>query len=651
VLIASSLSAFANKRQVKVSSPDGKIVVLINPGNKLNYEISYKGEAIVSTSELSITLATGQVLGKDADVKERKDRTVNTQVKGNLYKKSLMLNLFNETELEFDGGYGLIVRVFNNGVAYRWVTTLKGRIKILGEQSDINLQANTKLFACYAKSKDLFCSFENFYDTLPIARLDTSKVINLPLLASSPKGTRVLITESDLQDYPGWNLKSDKPGQSSLKGIFAPVVTAIKGMSTVYGKPEYDMTRPTKRENYIAETDGNRHFPWRTFTITDQDTALVNSDLVYLLARPSLIEDMSWIKPGKAAWEWWSNINIWGVNFKAGVNTATYKYYIDYAAANQIEYVLLDEGWSKSLGTLMEVVPEVNIEELAAYAKSKNVGLFLWGTGYAFDKESEAIMSKYSKLGIKGFKIDFMDRDDQYMVNFYERTLKEAAKYKLMIDFHGAFKPTGLSRTWPNEVGREGIMGNENNKWSNISPYQQILNSFIRFVAGHADFTPGGMLNANESEFRSVWGHPMVKGTRCHQMAMYMLYHAPFQMLCESPKYYVADQPIQQFLSEVPTVWDEQLVLAAELGKHVLVAKRKGEKWFIGGMCDKSVELDLNLSFLGKGQFDLRHYADGINANKNATDYQLTTTTTNAKASIKVQMVRGGGVFMVITPQ
>ena len=640
----------ANTKPVRVASPDGQLVFTLQPGSRLSYSISLKGVEVVQQSSISLALDNGKVLGHDADVDKRTDRQVNTVAKGNFYKKATVPYVFNEAEVTFEGGYGLVVRVFNDGAAYRWVTTQKGRVKILAEQSQIKLPTDTKLFAAYAKYRDLFCSFESTYDTLPISKLDTAKVINLPLLATTANKTRILITESDLQDYPGWNLKSNQKGGNVLDGEFARVVTTIKGMAD--GKADYDLSRPTGRANYIAETDGDRHFPWRVFTITSSDADLVNSDLVYLLARPSLIEDLAWVKPGKAVWEWWNNWNLWGIDFKAGKNTQTYKWYIDYAAANKLEYVVMDEGWATSMETMLKVVPEINLEELVNYGKTKNVGIILWGTGYALDKEMTEVYSIYSKMGVKGFKIDFMDRDDQYMVNFMERALREGAKYKLLLDFHGTFKPTGLNRTWPNEINREGIYGNEQNKWSKeLTTYQQVLYPFIRLVAGHADFTPGAMRNANKNEFRPIFNQPMSQGTRCHQLAMYVLYDGPLQMLCESPQYYAQDKPVETFLADVPTTWDEVRVISAELGNHLVLAKRKGDKWYIGGMAHTPTKVTVNLGFLPKGQFDVQHFRDGINVDRNGNDYAVSTTTTNNKSSISLDMAVGGGALLILSAQ
>lgn len=643
-----SMVALAAK-PAKVTSPSGQVVFSLSLDKTLSYSLAYKGKPVVTESPISLSLASGKVLGARPSIDKQVERSINTIAKGNFYRKATVPNVCTETEFFFKDNYQLVVRAYDNGVAYRWVTREKGRIKVMAEQFSLSLFNTSRAFVSYAAKKDLFCSFENPYDTVIVAKIDTSKAITTPMLAVS-EGVKVLVTESDLHDYPGLNLVADKANAGRLSGLFAPVVTSIKGVAN--GKPDYDMTRPTGRATHLAETDGDRHFPWRVIGLTDNDAELADFDLVYLLARQSQIEDLSWIKPGKAAWDWWNGWNIWGVDFKVGKNTATYKYFIDFAAANKLPYIVMDEGWSTSLATVMEMVPEIDLKELVSYADKKGVGIILWATGYAIDQQMKEAFGKYSAMGIKGFKIDFMDRDDQYMVNFYERTLKEAATYKLMIDFHGAFKPTGLNRTWPNEVSREGIYGNEQNKWSKLlSPYQQTLYPFIRFAAGHADFTPGAMRNATARDFRSNFNKPMSQGSRCHQLAMYVLYDSPIQMLADAPRHYQQEADALDYLREVPTTWDETRVLSAELGKHLIVAKRKAEKWYIAGMSAAAASATLPMNWLPRGQWDVKTYADGLNVDINAEDYKLTQTTTNNKESLKVSMAEGGGVVMVLTPQ
>lgn len=635
-------------RVAKVASPDGRLTITITPGKQLSYSVSLGIDEVVTPSPIALNLGNNLILGPNADLERKKDRAVNTIAKGNFYKRAIVPNIYNESELEFDKGFSLVVRAYNDGVAFRWVTKQKGRIKIYNEVFDLNLPQNCRLYAAYKPSKDLFDGFENVYDTLPVTKLDTAKVVMTPLLADLGKA-KVFVSESDLFDYPGLNLKRQSADRATISGRFAPVVTAIKGVADGK-KADYDLFKPTKSADYIAETDGDRHFPWRVFIVTDNDAALASSDLIYLLARPSMIEDQSWIKPGKAVWEWWNNWSMTGVDFKAGINTQTYKYYIDFAAAHKLEYVVLDEGWSKSLATMLDVVPEINMKELADYAKAKNVGLILWGTGYALDKETTEVFERYSKLGIKGFKIDFLNRDDQYMVNFFERMLKEAAKYKMLLDYHGAFKPTGLNRTWPNEINREGVYGNEQNKWSSaLTPYQQVLFPFIRYVQGHGDFTPGGMRSANQGQFKPVFTMPMVQGTRVHQLAEYLIYDGALQMLCESPTEYLKEKQVLDYLSDVPTTFDDTKVVAAELGKYIVVAKRKGERWYLAGMSSEEYTATIETSFLTRrGPHDVVLYQDGVNSDRNANDYTVSKTTTDKKSSLKIKLAKGGGVVAII---
>lgn len=636
-------------KPLKLASPNGQLVVTLSLDNQLTISASLAGQEVLLPTELSLTLEGGKVLGLKPSVDRKVERSINTVAKGNFYRKAVVPNVCNELEVFLADGSGLIIRAYDNGMAYRWVTRQKGRIKVLSEQADFSFPATAAAYLANSKNKDLFCSFENTYDSVAISRIDTAKVYITPALFAIGNA-KVLVSESDLNDYPGLNLVVNKAKPGGFKTRFAPVVTSIKGI--VNGKPEYDMSRPTGRAAHIAETDGDRHFPWRVLGITTNDADLADFDLVYLLARPSQIEDMSWIKPGKAAWDWWSSWDFKGVDFKAGKNTATYKAYIDFAAANRLEYVVLDEGWSPALNTVLKVIPEINLSELVAYGKQKNVGIWLWATGYAIDNEMKEAFATYSAMGIKGFKIDFMDRDDQYMVNFLERCAKEAASYKLMVDYHGIFKPTGLNRTWPNEVNREGIFGNENNKWTNtLTTKQQLLLPFTRLAAGHADFTPGAMRNMNGRDFKPLYNHPMSQGTRCHQLAMYVLYDGPLQMLCDAPHLYTADPKVLAYLQEVPTTWDETKVLKAELGKVLVVAKRKGETWYVAGMNHPSQSLELAMDFLPRGQFDVSLYQDGLNADINAEDYKHAASTINRKETLKVSMAAGGGFIAVLKAQ
>jgi alpha-glucosidase len=366
--------------------------------------------------------------------------------------------------------------------------------------------------------------------------------------------------------------------------------------------------------------------------------------MVYRLASPSRVEDVSWIKPGKVAWDWWNDWNISHVDFKAGINTETYKYYIDFAAANHIEYILLDEGWANSLD-IMDIVPEVNLQEIINYGNQKNVGVWLWGGWLPLDKKIDEALSKYSKMGIKGFKIDFMDRDDQKMVQFFYRMAKKAAQYHLLIDYHGAYKPTGMQRTFPNILNVEAVHGMEQLKWSNPDmPKFDVTIPFIRMVAGYMDYTPGAMRNATKQAFRPINSMPMSQGTRCHQLAMYVMYEAPFEMLSDNPTIYMREQESVNFMSTVPTIFDETVALDGKVSEYAIIARRKGDIWYVAAMNNWDArDIVINLSFLKDGNYEAEIFKDGINADRDATDYKREVIGVSANDKLNVHLASGGG--------
>jgi alpha-glucosidase len=407
----------------------------------------------------------------------------------------------------------------------------------------------------------------------------------------------------------------------------------------------------TKRADYIAKTQGTRMFPWRVVIISASDKELLNNDMVYRLASPSRVEDTSWIKPGKVAWDWWNDWNISHIDFRAGINTETYKYYIDFAAANHIEYILLDEGWADSKD-IMKIVPEINLQQIIDYGKQKEVGVWLWGGWLPLDQKIDEALSKYSRMGIKGFKIDFMDRDDQKMVQFCYRMAKKAAEYHLMIDYHGIYKPTGLQRTYPNILNFEAVHGMEQLKWSNPDmPKFDVTIPFIRMIAGPMDYTPGAMRNATKEGFRPINSQPMSQGTRCHQLAMYIMYEAPFEMLSDNPTIYMHEPEGLNFIASVPTTFDETVALDGKVGEYAAIARRKNDTWFIGAMGNWDAhDIIIDLSFLKDGNYEAEIFKDGINADRDATDYKREGIKVSAKDKINVHLSTGGGWVAKIYP-
>jgi alpha-glucosidase len=482
-------------------------------------------------------------------------------------------------------------------------------------------------------------------NTFVYASLDTIENRNLASLPTLFKtgDINILLTESDIEDYPGMWLRG--AGSGKISGTWP----AYPEEEKLYSDRNL---RVTKTKDYIARTKGTRTFPWRVFVITSGDGGLLESDLVYKLAAPNKLSDTKWIKPGKVAWDWWNACNIYGVDFRAGINTPTYKYYIDFAAKNGIEYIILDEGWYKT-GNVLDVSPDIDIPELCKYAESKNVGIILWVVWKAFYDKIDEALDQFSAWGIKGVKVDFMQRDDQKMVNFYYEAAQKSAEHHMLIDFHGSYKPDGMNRTYPNALTREGVKGMEHSKWSrDVSPEHDVTIPFTRMVAGPMDYTPGAMVNMDKTNFRPIFTRPASQGTRVHQMALYVVFESPLEMLSDSPSNYMKEQECTDFIVRVPVVWDDIKVLQAKVGNYILLARRSGNEWFIGGLSDwNERDLDLDLSFLGPGEYNMEVFQDGINADRYASDYKHTRLDIIPDLKMNVHMAPGGGWVARISPK
>lgn len=502
-----------------------------------------------------------------------------------------------------------------------------------GETLNLVFPENSKIW--FPEESHFISHNERYYFHKPLDSISAESFCSLPALVESTDNIKVLVTETDLEDYPGMWLKGT--GGNSLNAIFPKVALEVK--MTNDRNPDI-----TKYADYIADTKGSRTFPWRILAIAENDADLITNQLSYQLAKPSVIEDPSWIKPGKVSWDWWNAWNIYGVDFKAGVNTETYKYYIDFASEYGIEYIIMDEGWYV-LGDLMDVVPEIDMEEIISYANQKNVDVILWVIWKTLEDQWDEAFDQFEKWGVKGLKVDFMQRDDQWMVDYYHRVAEEAAKRKMLVDFHGAYKPAGLRRKYPNVVTREGLRGLEQNKWSKIqTPEHDVTLPFIRMVAGPMDYTPGAMVNAQPSNFNAVWNRPMSMGTRCHQLAMYVVFESPLQMLADNPTNYYNEAECMEFLSAVPTVWDTTIVLSAKIADHIVIARKKDNEWFIGAMGNgEPKDLEVDFSFLGTGKHKIDIWQDGVNADSYASDYKKISKDISAKDKMKIHLAPGGG--------
>jgi alpha-glucosidase len=643
-ILCLSLVSAQKPLQFDIQSPDGKLKLTIETGAKITWSVSHQNTVIVALSSISMTLGNGEILGQQVKIISSQKTSVNGVIHTPFYKKSEVRDQYNQLSLECKGLYGVIFRAYDEGVAYRFFTRKKGEIIIQSEEARFNFNQDDTCFVPYVRDlrgKEQFIqSFEALYTEKPFSGLYRDSLIFLPVLVKTPDQQKVVITEADLEDYPGMYLQPE-----SHSGFGFESVQPAYPLEEFQGGFHMLNTMVAKRAPYIARVNGTRDFPWRIAIISERDADLLNNDMVQKLAAPSRLNDISWIKPGKVAWDWWNDWNISHVDFKAGINTETYKYYIDFASANKLEYIIMDAGWSDPLD-LMVVSPKINLSEIIDYGKQKHVSVILWASWYAANQKTTEAFSKYAAMGIKGFKIDFMDRDDQKMVQSIYMIAQKAADYKLVIDYHGMYKPTGIQRTFPNVLNCEGVKGMENVKWTphDDVPHYDVSIPFIRMVAGPMDYTPGAMRNATRSGFRPDGSMPMSQGTRAHQLAMYTVFEAPLQMLADNPTAYMKEPECTDFISKIPTTFDETVALDGILGEFAAIARRKNNIWYLGVLNNWNArELILDFSFLGKGDYEAEIFKDGFNADRDATDYKKEIKRVNALTKMNIHLSNGGG--------
>ena len=623
-------------------SPDNRIEVRIRTSGQIRYDVILDGAAVLENSTLSLDV-DHKKFGIDPKVIEAKKTSYDQVIEPVVHQKFARIrDHYNELRLTFDGGYSVVFRAYNEGVGYRFETALPQKeIKVYGEEGNFKFAAN---YVVYYPQEDSFYSHnERKYLPQHLSEIAPEYIATLPAVVDVRGGAKLAIAESDVDDYPGLWLHGAAP-EFALSATFPPY--PLKEVQT--SDRDY---KPVETADYIATTSGTRTFPWRVIGVANNDGELLTNEIVYLLERPSKFQDTSWIKPGKAAWDWWNDWNIAGVNFQAGINTKTYEYYVDFASKYGLPYIILDDGWYK-LGNLLEVTPDLNMDELTAYAKQKNVGLILWASWKTLDDQLIPALNQFEKWGIKGIKVDFMQRSDQIMMNYFTRVCREAAKRHMLVDFHGDQKPATMMRTWPNLINTEGVRGMEWSKWSwESEPKHNVTLPFTRMFLGPMDYTPGAMRNATRGTFAPINHQPMAMGTRCHQLAMYVVYDAPLQMLSDSPSSYLREPETMEFLGAVPTTWDDTHVLDARIAEYVLVARKNGRDWYVGGMTDWDArELEVDFAFLPEGNFTLDAYQDGVNADRDARDYKKTTTQVNRTTKLKIHLAPGGGWVARIHP-
>ena len=637
----------AAPRHYELYSPDGRLCVGIDAAPTLQYTLSYDGQAVLAPSALALELGDGSRYDASVRFEKAIRASVDETIPATVYKRAEVRDRYNQLTLRYKT-FDVVVRAYDAGLAWRFVSRSRRDFIVRDELAEFRFAEDVEATVPYVKPdspRDPFLnSFEAYYDIHPLSGWKQDQKAFLPVSFKTAGGWRVNIAESDLLDYPGMYLRH--AGGTALQGLFAPYPKLIEqdGYNKLQG-----IVRTT--EDYIAKQPAGAALPWRIVAVATEERQLLDSDLVWQLGRPAQ-GDWSWVKPGKVAWDWWNAWNLYGVDFETGVNTQTYKYYIDFAAAQGIGYVILDEGWAVNLqADLFQVVPEIDLPEIVDYANAKGVGIILWAGYWAMDRDVEAICKHFSEMGVKGFKIDFMNRDDQLMVDFYTRTAQIAARYHLLVDFHGAFKPCGLQRPYPNVVNHEGVAGLEQMKWAQPSVDQvtyDVQIPFIRMFAGPMDYTQGAMRNANRRNYRPVSSEPMSQGTRCRQLAEYVVFEAPLTMLCDSPSNYLAEPECLKWIAAVPTAWDETVALDGRIGDYAAIARRKGADWYVGAMTDWSArELELDLSaFLPAGTYSVEIFRDGPNAARAARDYvrELQTVRVDAaQHTLKAAMAPGGG--------
>ena len=664
-------------REMSVASPNGRIVAVVEDQAGLMISVRLDGVALMAPSPIGLTLADGTTIGRNGSLGFGRKSVVVDDTDAPFYRQRHIKTTANQLDLKMKGGFGLQVRAYDEGVSYRFYTTRKGETIIKEELAEYCFGDEAKAWLAYStnREKPFAMAFQNTYDETPLAQAqDVPAFLPVTIQKDGCVGAKVTLLESDLRQYPGmFVVPTPNPSQGEgslntpsdaaynayqtplpsggvgggLKAVFAPYPKKMdyyrwRGMSYV-----------AETEDFIAKSKGPRTYPWRVFAVSEKDTEMPVNDLVYTLASPNEIGPTDWIKPGKVAWDWWNDWNLRGVSFKAGINTETYKYYIDFAARFGLQYIVLDEGWyDSSKGDIMNPIADVDLAALISYGREKGVDVVLWTVFNVLDEHLDEACRKYSEMGVKGFKVDFLDRNDQTAVEMAERIARHCAQYKLFLDYHGYYSPTGLNRTFPNVLNYEGVFGMEECRWAKKEtdmPRYDVTFPFMRGMAGNVDFTPGAMRNGTRSNWVECYENPVSMGTRCHQAACYVVHDTPFTMLCDAPTNYEREPDYTRFIAEIPVVWDETRVLQGEMGKYIVVARRLGDTWYVGGQTSWDARtINLPLDFLAEGSYFVTSLTDGVNAGHNAEDYQFNRQTHGKGDTLSIALASGGGFVLRI---
>jgi len=646
-IVLLSMSCVARSADtLSVCSPSGKICVKVWLDGDLKYAVFEHGAIIVRPSEADMLLDNGLSFSKGNRIRSSIKKSVREEIISPVpEKRKKIRDDYNLLTITFAKPYKVEVRAYDDGVAYRFLTSFQDSITVQDEVAKFRFLAKSAAwFPAIHKRDDADIFHTSYEEQYPLTKLDSiasGAIGYTPVLVTQPAGPKIGVVESDLDDYPGMFLGGT--GSNELDAKFAPYPLEEKMTGG-----EYPESIVTKRASYIAKTKGTRTFPWRALMIADEDRQLPSNDLVYRLASPSRIGNADWVKPGKATDEWIVNVNLFNVPFRSGVNTASYKYYIDFAKRFGFDRIMMDAGWSAATD-LFKMNPDINMDTLVAYAKEKGIKLSMWTLSHALDRQLDSALDRFNKWGVDFIMTDFIDRDDQKTVNFYHRIAKACADHHIMIMYHGVYPPKGFNRTYPNNITREGVMGSEYNIWSDkVTPGHDVTLPFTRMLAGAFDYEPGMLNNATQKGFRMIEGMPMSQGTRCHQLAMFVVYDNPMQIFAGNPSQAWLEPKFTELLGSLPSTWDETSILDGKVGEYIVTARQHGSNWYIGGMSNWSPrEIELKFDFLDdNASYTATICKDGVNADRYPADYLISETIIKKGNVLKLKLAPGGG-FLV----
>lgn len=634
---------------LRVLSPSGNISVNVWLGKQLSYEVYYKNKQVIAASAIDMILPNGQSMSGNAKIKSSSTKKITSQITSPVpEKRKIIPDIYNQLTINFKQPYRVEFKVYDDGIAYRIATSFKDSLVIKNEIAEFNFPGTPSAYfpeIPYRKEDMFHTSFEDLYRFKRIDSFPTNSISYSPVLIVPESNPKIAITESDLEEYPGMFVTGT--GTAALKAIFARYPLREKNLEALYSQAQV-----AERADYIARTKGTRSFPWRVLMIAEQDRQLPENDMVYRLASPSRVADVSWVNPGTITDEWIIDVNLFNVPFKAGRNTASYKYYIDFAKRFGFDRIMMDAGWSDN-NDLLKVVPEINMDTLVAYAKQKGVKIAMWTLALTLNRQLDTALAQFNKWGIDFIMTDFIDRDDQKSVNFHHRIAKACADHKIMIMFHGSYPPKGFNRTYPNAVAREAVLGSEYNIWSDkVTPSHDLLLPFTRMLAGSLDYEPGLLNNATQKGTRPVEGVVTSPGTRSHQLAMLAVYDSPIQFFSGNPSEGFQEPAFMEFWASIPTTWDQTIVTDASVGKYIVTARNKGDNWYIGGMTDWTPrDMDISFDFIGEGIYKATVCKDGINADHYAADYIISSATIKKNDTMKIHVAPGGGFLIKLEKQ